>query len=248
MKFTVLTLFPGMFAGPLNESMIETAQENGIIDISIVDIREFTSDKHRTADDYPFGGGSGMILKPEPVFQAVESVLNGRSARPVPVILISPQGRRLDQSVVHELAEEEELILVCGHYKGVDERIRDDLATDEISIGDYIVTGGELGAMVIIDAVTRLLPGVLGDLTSAETDTFYHGLLEHGQYTRPRDFRGKSVPEVLLSGDHEAIRKWRRRDALRKTLLRRPDLFGAADLSDEDKRMLEVLKAEQSEN
>ena len=248
MKFTVLTLFPGMFQGPLNESMIESAQENGIVEISIVDIRDFTSDRHRTADDYPFGGGSGMIMKPEPVFQAVDRVLDGREPGTVPVILISPQGRRLDQSVVRELAEEDELVLLCGHYKGVDERIRDDLATDEISIGDYVITGGELGAMVVIDAVTRLLPGVLGDLTSAETDTFYHGLLEHGQYTRPREFRGRRVPEVLLSGDHEAIRVWRRRDALRKTMLRRPDLIGSAELTEEDKRMLEALRAEQSKN
>ena len=248
MKFTVLTLFPGMFHGPLNESMIRSAQENGIVEIAVVDIRDFTSDRHRTADDYPFGGGSGMILKPEPVFRAVDQVLDGRGEGTVPVILISPQGRRLDQNVVRELVKEEEMILLCGHYKGVDERIRDDLATDEISIGDYVITGGELGAMVVIDAVTRLLPGVLGDFTSAETDTFYHGLLEHGQYTRPRDFRGRSVPEVLLSGDHEAIRVWRRRDALRKTLLRRPDLFGSVELTEEDKRMLEALKAEQSEN
>jgi tRNA (guanine37-N1)-methyltransferase len=248
MRFTVLTLFPGMFRGPLDESMLKSAQENGIVEISIVDIRDFTSDKHRTADDYPFGGGSGMILKPEPVFQAVDSVLDGRSRGKVPVILISPQGRRLDQSTARRLAEEEELLLLCGHYKGVDERIRDNLATDEISIGDFIITGGELGAMILIDAVTRLLPGVLGDFDSAETDTFYHGLLEHGQYTRPREFRGHSVPDVLLSGDHEAIRVWRRRDALRKTLLRRPDLFGSAELSDDDKRMLEALKAEQSKN
>ncbi len=244
----MLTLFPGMFRGPLDESMIKSAQENGIVEISIVDIRDFTSDKHRTADDSPFGGGSGMILKPEPVFQAVDSVLDGRPGGTVPVILISPQGRRLDHSAARGLAEEAEVVLLCGHYKGVDERIRDNLATDEISIGDFILTGGELGAMVIIDAVTRLLPGVLGDFASAETDTFYHGLLEHGQYTRPRDFRGRSVPEVLLSGDHEAIRVWRRRDALRKTLLRRPDLFGSAELTDEDKRMLEALKAEQSKN
>lgn len=248
MKVTVLTLFPGMFAGPLDESMVKSAQENGVIEISVVDIRDFTSNKHRTADDYPFGGGSGMILKPEPVFQAVDGVLDGRSKGEVPVILISPQGRRLDQKVVRELAEEPELVLICGHYKGVDERIRESLATDEISIGDFILTGGELGAMVIIDAVTRLLPGVLGDFASAETDTFYNGLLEHGQYTRPRDFRGYRVPEVLLSGDHEAIRQWRRRDSLRKTLQRRPDLFGSTNLTEEDRRMLDDLKAEQSKN
>jgi tRNA (guanine37-N1)-methyltransferase len=248
MKFTVLTLFPGMFAGPFSESMIKSAQETGVIEIAIVDIRDFASDKHRTADDYPFGGGSGMILKPEPVFKAVEAVLDGRAAGEVPVILISPQGRSLDQKVVRELAEEREVVLICGHYKGVDERIRRHLATDEISIGDYILTGGELGAMVIVDSVTRLLPGVLGDFASAETDTFYHGLLDHGQYTRPRDFRGYGVPEVLLSGDHEAIRLWRRHDSLRKTLQRRPDLLASADLTVEDKRMLDELRAEHSKN
>jgi tRNA (guanine37-N1)-methyltransferase len=248
MNFSVLTLFPGMFAGPLNESMIKSARENGLIEISIVDIRDFTSDKHRTADDYPFGGGSGMILKPEPVFRAVDSVLRGKHEGEVPVILISPQGRRLDQAMVRAMAEQDELVMICGHYKGVDERIRQHLATDEISIGDFILTGGELGAMVIIDSVSRLLPGVLGDFASAETDTYYRGLIEHGQYTRPRVFRGYSVPEVLLSGDHEAIRQWRRHDSLRKTLRRRPDLLASADLTEEDRRMLEELRAEHSNN
>ena len=166
----------------------------------------------------------------------------------VPVILLSPQGRTLDQRAVRGLAEQREVILVCGHYKGVDERIRRHLATDEISIGDFVLTGGELGAMVIIDSVTRLLPGVLGDFGSAETDTFYGGLLEYGQYTRPRDFRGHGVPEVLLSGDHEAIRLWRRYDSLRKTLRRRPDLLASADLTDEDRRILDELRAEHSKN
>lgn len=248
MKITVLTLFPGMFAGPLSESMLKSAQENGIVEISIVDIRDFTADRHRTADDYPFGGGSGMILKPEPVFEAVDSILGGRSKTDVPVVLISPQGRRFDQTTARDLAEKDEMVFICGHYKGVDERIRRELAIDEISIGDFVLTGGELGAMVMIDSVTRLLPGVLGDFTSAETDTFYHGLLEYGQYTRPRAYRGHKVPEVLLSGDHEAIRLWRRRDSLRKTLERRPDLLESADLTEEDERMLEDLKAEHSKN
>ena len=246
MKFTVLTLFPGMFAGPLSESMLKSARESGVIDVAVVDIRDFAADKHRTADDYPFGGGSGMILKPEPVFKAVEAVLDGRAAGEVPVILLSPQGRTLDQKVACDLAEEREVILICGHYKGVDERIRSHLATDEISIGDFVLTGGELGAMVIIDSVTRLLPGVLGDFASAETDTFFNGLLEHGQYTRPRDFRGHGVPDVLLSGDHEAIRLWRRYDSLRKTLQHRPDLLASTDLTAEDRRILDELRAEHS--
>jgi tRNA (guanine37-N1)-methyltransferase len=248
MKFNILTLFPGMFRGPFDESMMKSARENGMIDISIVNIRDFATDRHRTADDYPFGGGSGMILKPEPVFLAAESVLAGRERDSVPVILISPQGRRFDQNVARELSARTEIILICGHYKGVDERIRLYLATDEISIGDFVITGGELVAILIVDAVTRLLPGVLGDLASAETDTFYNGLLDYGQYTRPREFRGHKVPEVLLSGDHEAIRLWRRRDSFRKTLARRPDLLDGAALADEDRRILSELEAEESTN
>jgi tRNA (guanine37-N1)-methyltransferase len=248
MKFSILTLFPGMFAGPLDDSIVKSARDNGIIDISIIDIRDFTSGKHRTADDYPFGGGSGMILKPEPVFLAVESVLAGIDGAGVPVVLVSPQGRRFGQKVARELAGAEQIVLICGHYKGVDERIRLHLATDEISIGDYVISGGELGAMVIIDAVTRLLPGALGDFESAETDSFYNGMLECGQYTRPRDFRGYSVPDVLLSGNHDAIRRWRRKDSLKKTLQRRPDLFESIRLLEEDRLILEEIKAEESRN
>ena len=248
MKIHILTLFPGMFAGPFEDSIIKSARENGIVDIAVVDIRDFTTDRHRTADDYPFGGGSGMVLKPEPVFLAVESVLGEDRSKEVPVILLSPQGRKLDQRAVGKMASEEEIVLVCGHYKGVDERIRTHLATDEISIGDYVLSGGELAAMVIVDAVTRLLPGALGDMTSAETDSFYHGLLECGQYTKPRDFRGWRVPEVLLGGNHQAISAWRRRDSLRKTLQRRPDLLNEVSLGNEDIKILEELKAEFSSN
>jgi tRNA (guanine37-N1)-methyltransferase len=189
-----------------------------------------------------------MILKPEPVFLAVESVLSGRKGSDIPVILLSPQGRRFSQAVADELSQKEEIVLICAHYKGVDERIRIHLTNDEISIGDFVISGGELAAMVLVDAVTRLLPGVLGDFASAETDSFYDGLLECGQYTRPREFRGYGVPEVLLSGNHEAVRQWRRKDALRKTLLRRPDLLEAFTLADEDKRLLEEIKAEELSN
>lgn len=244
MRFSILTLFPGMFKDPFDESIIKSAVDNGVVEIAVVDIRDFTADKHRTADDYPFGGGSGMILKPEPVFLAVESVLGGRDRDSVRTVLVSPQGRRFDQSVARELAGEKEIILICGHYKGVDERVRHYLADDEISIGDFVISGGELAAMVIVDAVTRLLPGALGDFESAETDSFYDGLLEGGQYTRPRDFRGYKVPEVLLGGNHEAIRLWRRRDSLRKTLLLRPDLFASVTLADEDRKLLEEIRAE----
>jgi tRNA (guanine37-N1)-methyltransferase len=248
MKISILTLFPQMFDGPFGESMIKHAVDTGVVDISIIDIRDFTTDKHRSADDYPFGGGSGMILKPEPVFLAVESVLADRDGSHVPVVLLSPQGRRFDQAVAAELSQAAEIALICAHYKGIDERIRVHLCNDEISIGDFVISGGELAAMVVVDAVTRLLPGVLGDLASAQTDSFYDGLLECGQYTRPREFRGHRVPEVLLSGNHEAVRQWRRKDALRKTLSRRPDLLKAVTLEDEDKRLLEEIKAEELSN
>ncbi len=244
MKFNILTLFPGMFRGPFEESIVKSAIENGIIEINIVDIRDFTSDRHRTTDDYPFGGGSGMILKPEPVFLAVESVLGDRPASSLPIILLSPQGRVFNQQIAKELSRQQEIILICGHYKGVDERIRLHLANDEISLGDFVISGGELAAMVIVDAVTRLVPGALGDFSSAETDSFYEGLLECGHYTRPRNFRGYEVPEVLVSGNHEAIRIWRRRDSLRKTLLKRPDLLERVNLSDEDSQLLDEIRAE----
>lgn len=252
MKFSILTLFPDMFRGPFDESMIKSARENGIVDISIVNIRDFATDRHKTADDYPFGGGEGMIMKPEPIYLAAESVLDGRESgsgeEQVPVILISPQGRLFDQALARELSGHREIVLICGHYKGVDERVRAHLATDEISMGDFVVTGGELGAIIIVDAVTRLLPGVLGDLTSAETDTFHAGLLEHGQYTRPREFRGYGVPEVLLGGNHRAIQEWRRRDSLRKTRARRPDLLKKARLGDQDLKILAELESEENRN
>lgn len=242
MKFNILTIFPEMFEGPFGASMLKSAVETGALEISIVDIRDFANDKHRTVDDYPFGGGSGMIMKCEPVYLALEAVLGGRERDELTTVLLSPQGRVFDQTVARELAEKEEITLICGHYKGVDERIRDHLIDDEISIGDYVMTGGELAAMVIVDAVTRLLPGVLGDLASAETDSFYEGLIEGGNYTRPRSFKGHDVPEVLVGGNHEAIRRWQRRDSLRKTLERRPDLLEKAELTDEDKRMLEEMR------
>jgi len=244
MKFDILTLFPEMFESVLDQSMLKSAAENGVVRISLIDIRDFTTDKHHTADDYPFGGGPGMILKPEPVFLAAESVLRDRQPGEVPVILLSPQGRKFDQTVAKDLAAKEEIVLICGHYKGVDERIRVHLATDEISVGDFVITGGELAAMVIVDAVTRLVPGVLGDFASAEGDSFYSSLLEHGNYTKPREFRGYKVPDVLVGGNHNEIRLWRRRDSLKRTLLRRPDLLPGAKITDEDKGLLEEIKAD----
>jgi len=227
-----------MFRGPLDASIIKRAREKGLLTVNLVDIRDFSQDKHRRVDDYPYGGGPGMILKPEPVFRAVESLLEGAARRP-PVILLSPQGEVFDQALAVELSREDWLILLCGHYEGMDERIRTHLATREISIGDYILTGGELPAMVIIDAVTRLLPGAVGAEEGPWEDSFTWGILEYPQYTRPRSFRGLEVPEVLLSGDHERIRIWRRKKALERTLLKRPDLLEKAPLTEEDRRLLD---------
>ena len=221
MRIDVLTLFPGMFAGPLDESMLRRAQQQGMLDVRLVDIRRFALDQHRTVDDTPYGGGPGMVLKPEPLFAAVESVREPSSR----VILLTPQGRLLRQPVAVELAQQSHLVLVCGHYEGVDERVREHLVDDELSIGDYVLTGGELAAMVVIDAVTRLLPGVLGASESIVEESHSGGLLEYPQYTRPADFRGWRVPEVLLSGNHGAIARWRRSQALLRTLARRPELL-----------------------
>ncbi len=245
MLFEVLTTFPGMIDAITNESILGRAQSKGLIDVNAVNIRDFTADKHRTTDDAPFGGGPGMVMKPEPVFDAVDSLVSrGRGGRPR-ILLMTPQGRRFDQSMAEELAGESHLIMICGRYEGVDERIRQHLVADEISIGDYVLTGGELAALVVIDAVARLLPGVLGDESSPESESFSSGLLEYPQYTRPADFRGYSVPEVLLSGNHEQIRKWRRAQSLERTLQKRPDLLETAPLTQEDKRILDRLRAEE---
>jgi tRNA (guanine37-N1)-methyltransferase len=221
MKIDVLTLFPGMFPGPLDESIIKRACESGRLRLGIRDLRDFTHDRHRTVDDRPFGGGPGMLMKPEPMFEAVEA-LRGEKTR---VILTSPAGRPFRQEIARELAAEEHLLLICGSYEGFDERVRECLADDELSIGDYVLTNGALPAMVIIDSVTRLLPGVLGDDESSVDESFSDGLLEYPQYTRPAEFRGMNVPEVLLSGDHAAIERWRREQARLRTGQRRPDLL-----------------------
>src|SRR5437773_4280070 len=220
MKIDVLTLFPAMFAGPLDESIIKRAREAGLLDLRVHNLRDYAHDRHRTVDDRPFGGGPGMLLKPEPIFEAVEN-LASETAR---IILLAPAGRTFNQAIARELAEARELLLISGHYEGFDERVRERLADDELSIGDYVLTNGALPAMVIIDAVTRLLPGVLGDDASADEESFSQGLLEYPHYTRPADFRGWKVPEVLLSGNHADIAKWRREQALLRTKQRRPDL------------------------
>jgi len=220
-KIDVLTLFPAMFAGPLDESIIKRAREAGLLDLSIHQLRDYAHDRHRTVDDRPFGGGPGMLLKPEPIFEAVESLASDQAR----VVLLSPSGRTFDQATAQELAKVEHLVLVSGHYEGFDERVRENLADDELSIGDYVLTNGALPVMVVIDAVTRLLPGVLGDDSSAVEESFSHGLLEYPQFTRPAEFRGMKVPEVLLSGNHAAIAKWRAEQARLRTSERRPDLL-----------------------
>ena len=221
MKIDVLTLFPAMFAGPLDESIIMRARKAGLLDLNIHQLRDWTHDRHKTVDDRPFGGGPGMLMKPEPLFEAVESLKRPETK----VILLSPGGRKFDQSIARELAAQKDLLLVTGHYEGFDERVRTMLADDELSIGDYVLTNGALPAMVVIDAVTRLLPGVLGDDASSSDESFSAGLLEYPQYTRPAEFRGAKVPDVLLSGNHAEIEKWRREQATLKTQTRRPDLL-----------------------
>ncbi len=221
MKIDVLTLFPGMFAGPLDESIIKRARSAGLLDLSIHNLRDYAHDRHKTVDDRPFGGGPGMLLKPEPLFEAVEN-LTGSQAR---VILLSPSGRKFTQAVAAELSRLEHILLVSGHYEGFDERVREQLADDELSIGDYVLTNGALPAMVVIDAVTRLLPGALGDDQSANEESFSQGLLEYPQYTRPAEFRGLKVPEILLSGNHAQIAQWRAEQSRHRTEQRRPDLL-----------------------
>lgn len=241
MLFQILTTFPGIIEAAAGESIIGKARQKGLIDVEAVNLRDFTADRHRTTDDSPFGGGPGMVMKPEPVFDAVESLVSRRPGKPR-ILLMTPQGRRFDQSMAETLARESHLIMVCGRYEGLDERVREHLVTDEISIGDYVLTGGELAALVILDAVARLLPGVLGDESSPESESFSSGLLEYPQYTRPAEFRGYKVPEVLLSGNHAEIEKWRRAQALARTLRKRPDLLETAQLTHEDRRILESLK------
>ena len=221
MKIDVLTLFPAMFAGPLDESIIMRARKKGLLDLQIHQLRDWTHDRHKTVDDKPFGGGPGMLMKCEPLFAAVESLRRAETK----VILLSPSGRKFSQPIARELAQEKDLLLITGHYEGFDERVREGLADDELSIGDYVLTNGALPAMVVIDAVARLLPGVLGDDTSSSDESFSHGLLEYPQYTRPAEFRGLKVPEVLLNGNHAEIEKWRREQAALRTKEKRPDLM-----------------------
>lgn len=264
MQFEVFTLLPEVFPSYLETSILKRARERGLIEVRIHNIRDYTHDKHRVTDDTPYGGGGGMVMKPEPVFEAVESVLgmsfdfslkeHSASApdgaiqtqvevvSQTPIILLTPQGRVFDQTVAKELSQHKKIALICGRYEGVDERIREGLATDEISIGDYVLTGGELPALILIDAIARLLPDVLGDPTGAEDDSHATGLLEYPHYTRPPEFRGSKVPDVLLSGDHAKIDKWRRERALERTYRKRPDMLEKAGLTEMDRKFIESLR------
>ena len=246
MKIDIVTIFPKMVQGPLAEGVVGRAIASGLIDVRVHDLRDYTMDRHRVVDDMPFGGGPGMVLKPEPVFAAVERI---RSERGVPdaVILTSPDGERFTHTIAERLSALEHIVVLCGRYEGVDERVRTGLATEALSIGDYVLSGGELPALVIVDGVARLVPGVVGDESSVARDTFARGLLDYPQYTRPAEFRGMSVPPVLLSGHHGEIERWRRREALARTLERRPDLLASASLDPEDAALLKELLKVRSE-
>ena len=241
MQFDVLTLFPEMF-NILNESIIGRAKEKGLINVNLINIRDFSKNKHKKVDDTPYGGGAGMVIQPDVVYDAYKSVItNNEKSEKTRVIYMSPQGKKLDQKKVEELSKQEHLILLCGHYEGIDQRVLDSIVDEEISIGDYVLTGGELPAMVLIDSVSRYVEGVLKDGSTTE-ESFSQGLLEYPQYTRPEVFEGQQVPEVLRSGNHQMIDKWRREQSLKRTLKKRPDLLEKVDLSDEDKKILEKIE------
>jgi tRNA (guanine37-N1)-methyltransferase len=240
MHFDIFTLFPGMFEGPFTESILKRAQDRNLLSIALHNIRDATTDKHHVVDDYPYGGGAGMVMKPEPIFSAIEAVYQGG-----PIIYLTPQGRLFNQQIAQELAQEQRITLLCGHYEGIDERVCEHLVTDEISIGDYVLTGGELAAIVVVDAVSRLVPGVLREGSTIE-ESHSSALLEYPHYTRPPEFRGWRVPEILLSGHHENVARWRRKEALRRTRQRRPDLFAQLDLSSkQDRQLLKELDEEE---
>ncbi|WP_173108087.1 tRNA (guanosine(37)-N1)-methyltransferase TrmD [Bacillus sp. KH172YL63] len=238
MRIDVLSLFPAMFEGVFGESIMKKAKEKEAVTFNVINFRDYADNKHNKVDDYPYGGGAGMVLKPQPIFDAVDAVKKEQQSKPR-VILMCPQGERFTQKKAEELAEEDHLVFICGHYEGYDERIREHVVTDEISIGDYVLTGGELGSMVVIDSVVRLLPGVLGNEDSPVLDSFSSGLLEHPHYTRPADFRGMKVPDELISGNHRVIDEWREKESLRRTFERRPDLLESRELSDKQKQWIE---------
>ncbi len=244
MRIDILTLFPKMFDSPFSESITRRAIDQGLVSIFVHNIRDYTHNKHHTVDDYPYGGGTGMLLKPEPLFEAVDSVKKeiNQGDNTVPVILLTPQGRLFCHTIAQELSTRSNLLLICGRYEGIDERVSKHLVTDEISIGEYVLSGGELAAMVVVDAVVRLLPGVLGSEQATEEDSYAWGLLEYPQYTRPQVYRECEVPSILLSGNHQEIARWRREQAIQRTLERRPDLLERANLSQEERKVIEQIK------
>ena len=242
MRIDVVTIFPEVFPGPLGVGVLGRARERGILDLRVWDLRDFTADRHRSVDDIPYGGGAGMVMKPEPFVLAVEAIRASHPGEPPAILLTSPQGRLLTQARARVFAARPHLVVLCGRYEGVDERVAELLGAEEISIGDYVLPGGEVAAMVLIEAVGRLLPGAVGDAESVARDSFSGDLLDYPQYTRPAEFRGRAVPEVLLSGHHEAIRRWRAREALRRTLLRRPEMIDEARLDDEAREILRQLR------
>jgi tRNA (guanine37-N1)-methyltransferase len=244
MEFHIVTLFPGFFASPLRESILGKAQERGVVSVAVHDLREHTFDKHRVADDAPYGGGVGMVLKPEPIIRCLKAL--EAEAGSSKVALFTPQGELLTQKMAQRLAKEERLVLICGRYESVDERIRLSYTDLEISVGDYVLSGGEAAALVVLDTVVRLLPGAVGEERSIQEDSFQRGLLDYPHYTRPAEVDGRKVPEVLLSGNHEAIRRWRRKESLRRTRARRPDLLAEASLTDEDTELLKEIDTEEA--
>lgn len=246
MRIDIVSLFPEMFDGPFGHSIIKRAREASLLTVNVTNPRDFTYDKHRIVDDAPFGGGSGMVMKPEPIFRAVESIVKANNTSKSRIILMCPSGYRLDQAKVKELAQYDQLTLLCGHYEGIDDRVRQYLVDEAISIGDYVLTGGELPAMIVVDAVARMIPGVLGSSDSAQQDSFYNGLLDYPQYTRPREFEDMQVPEILLSGDHAKINRWRRKQSIKNTFERRPDLLKQIELSSEDRKLLDEIINERS--
>lgn len=243
MRIDVLTLFPRMFEGPLGESIIGNAREKGLLEINVSNFRDYSDNKHQTVDDYPYGGGAGMLLKVQPVYDNIKAIEEAAPETKKRVILLDPAGKPFDQKMAEEFSTEEHLVFICGHYEGYDERIRS-LVTDEVSLGDYVLTGGELGAMVMIDATVRLLPEVLGNQTSAQTDSHSTGLLEHPQYTRPAEFKGMKVPEVLMNGNHKLIEQWQLKESLRRTFQRRPDMLENYPLTEEMQKLLKEIEEE----
>lgn len=243
MQFDILTLFPEMFKGPFSDSIIKRAIENNLLKINLIDIRDYTTDKHNTADDYPYGGGAGMVLKVEPIYYALKDITDDFKDNTTN-ILLTPRGKQLDQDMVKSFSEKERLVLICGHYEGIDERIKENFVDQEVSIGDYVLTGGEIPAMVLVDSVSRMLPDVLGADESKKHDSFYNGILDYPHYTRPRKFKNMKVPDVLTSGNHQLIDRWRKKQALKRTYLIRPDLIDQNNLTDTQKELLEEIKKE----